>query len=187
MRPADRSPRIVPPVEINTYTFLGMVPFVLMCALYVILRSPPMRRWPGGPEAWQAAAAALGVGLVVAGVMHFVRPALFEAMVPAGLPSPAGIVFWSGVAEVGVGVVLLTPGRRHLGGWIATALFLAIWPGSIYVAVSGNYPASPTAEPLYHWLRVPFHLLYVGWAVWVARGRLPGSPSVAVAAGRQST
>jgi len=144
-----------------------------MCVLYRILRIPRLQRWPGGREPWQTAAGALGIGLLVAGGMHFVRPALFESMVPAGLPRPELIVFVSGLAEAGVGLLLLLPGRRHVGGWLATVLFVAIWPGSIYVAVSGNYPASPTAAPIYHWLRVPFHLLYVAWALWVARGRLP--------------
>jgi uncharacterized membrane protein len=164
-----------------------MTPFLLMCALYVLLRRPRAQRWPGGREPWQAAAAALGIGLVVAGVMHFVRPALFEQMVPVGLPRPDLIVFLSGVVEVGVGALLLMPGRRHLGGWCATLLFLAIWPGSIYIAISGNYPSTPTAEPLYHWLRVPFHLLYVAWALWVARGCLPwvARPVVGATAGER--
>ena len=150
-----------------------MTPFALMCAAYLILRLPRFRRWPGGEEPWEAAAGALGVGLVAAGAMHFVRPALFLAMVPSGLPHPELIVFLSGIVEVGIGILLLTPAWRQVGGWLATLLFLAIWPGSIYVALSGNYPSTPTDSPLYHWLRVPFHLLYVGWALWVARGRLP--------------
>lgn len=151
-----------------------MSPFFFMLALYGLLHLPRLRhRWPGGRAAWEKAAGALGVGLVLAGAMHFVRPDLFVPMVPAFLPAPDLIVLLSGGVELAVGIGLLVPATRRRAGWVAVFLFVAIWPGSIHVALSGNYPSQPTSWPVYHWLRVPFHALYVGWALWVALGHLP--------------
>ena len=141
-----------------------MTPFALMCLLYLLLRWPKLQRWPGGRAPWEAAAGALGIGLLGAGAMHFIRPGLFEPMVPAGLPRPDLIVLWSGVVEAGVGLLLLVPGQRQLGGGLAALLFLAIWPANVYTAVSGNYPEGFSQSALHHWIRVPFQLLYVGWA-----------------------
>ena len=66
------------------------------------------------------------------------------------------------------------PRTRRVAGWFGVALFLAVWPANIHVAVSGAYPEGLSQSPLYHALRVPFQLLYVAWAAWVALGRLPG-------------
>jgi uncharacterized membrane protein len=94
-------------------------------------------------------------------------------MVPSFLPAPELIVLVSGIAELAVGVGLLLPRWRRRAGWAAAALFVLIWPGSVYIAISGNYPPEFTQSPLYHWARVPFHVLYIAWGVWIGRGRLP--------------
>ena len=145
-----------------------------MLAVFGLLHLPRLRGWPGGREPGQKAAGALGLALVLAGLAHFVRPELFLPMVPSFLPSPELIVLVSGIGELLVGVGLLVPRTRRASGWAAVALFVAIWPGSIYTAISGNYPPGFTQEPLYHWARIPFHLLYVGWALWIALRCIPG-------------
>lgn len=150
-----------------------MTPFFLMLVVYGLLHLPRLRRWPGGPAAWEKAAGALGLGLVLAGGAHFVRPEMFLPMVPPFLPSPELIVLVSGIVELGVGVALLVPRTRRMAGWVAALLFVAIWPGSIYTAISGNYPPGFPTTPLYHWARIPFHALYVAWGVWVGLGRIP--------------
>ena len=56
---------------------------------------------------------------------------------------------------------------------MAAAFFLAIWPGSIHLAISGVYPPEFPQTPLYHWARLPFQLLYIGWGMWIGLARLP--------------
>ncbi len=150
-----------------------MTPFFLMLVVFWALHAPGLRGWPGGPASWEKAAGALGLGLFGSAAMHFLRPDVFVTMVPAGLPSPELIVVVSGIVEFVVGIGLLVSRTRRAAGWASVVLFVAIWPASIYVAFSGTYPTEPTSSPLYHWARVPFHALYVGWALWIARGRLP--------------
>jgi uncharacterized membrane protein len=160
-----------------------MSPFFLMLALYGLFHAPGLRRWPGGPQPWQKAAGAMGIALTLAGVAHFIRPDLFLPMVPAFLPAPEVIVLVSGIVELGIGIVLLVPRTRRFGGWASAAFFLAIWPGSIYMAITGVYPPEFPQTPIYHWARLPFQVLYIGWGVWVGMARLPvGSrPAVKVA------
>ncbi|WP_078324665.1 DoxX family protein [Mycobacteroides salmoniphilum] len=79
--------------------------------------------WP----AYRLAAVLLGVGVV-----HFVAPKPFDAIVPTELPGEARFyTYASGVAELGTGALLLAPKTRKLGGTIAALLFIAVFPANI--------------------------------------------------------
>jgi uncharacterized membrane protein len=74
----------------------------------------------------------MGAGLVGMGILHFAAPKPFDDIVPAELPGTARFyTHASGVAEVGVGALLLAPTTRKLGGLAAVALFLGVLPGNI--------------------------------------------------------
>lgn len=76
--------------------------------------------------AYRMAAMLIGIG-----VGHFVAPKPFDTIVPAELPGSARFyTYASGVAEVGVGAMLLAPRTRRLGATAAVALFLAVWPAN---------------------------------------------------------
>ena len=77
--------------------------------------------------AYGLAAMLLGVGS-----LHFVAPKPFDGIVPAELPGSARFyTYASGVAEVGVGTMLLVPQARRAGALAAVALFLAVFPANI--------------------------------------------------------
>ena len=81
-----------------------------------------------------AARLALGAFLAYAGISHlsFAREE-FQAQVPQSLPlDPDLVVILSGVAEVGLGVSLLTLLKKRVHvGWIAALFFVAVFPGNI--------------------------------------------------------
>lgn len=82
---------------------------------------------PSRLPAYRLAAVLLGVGVV-----HFVAPKPFDAIVPAELPGEARFyTYASGVAELGIGALLLAPKTRKLGGTIAALLFIAVFPANI--------------------------------------------------------
>ena len=77
--------------------------------------------------AYRMAAMLIGIG-----VGHFVAPKPFDTIVPAELPgSPRFYTYASGVAEVGVGAMLLAPRTRRAGALAAVALYLAVYPANI--------------------------------------------------------
>ena len=63
-------------------------------------------------------ARALGIGKVLymssAGVLHFVNPAFYVALIPPFLPAPLFLVYASGVAELVTGLGLLWPRCRRV-------------------------------------------------------------------------
>lgn len=70
--------------------------------------------------------------LIGIGAGHFLAPKPFDTIVPTELPgSPRIYTYASGVAEVGVGAMLLAPRTRRAGALAAVALFLAVFPANI--------------------------------------------------------
>ncbi len=81
--------------------------------------------------------ASLAAFFTVTGVLHFVRPKAFEAIVPPAIePMKKEAVAVSGVAEIAGAALLLSPATRHLGRWWLLALLLAVFPANIHMAVS---------------------------------------------------
>ncbi|MGV0626466.1 DoxX family protein [Mycolicibacter minnesotensis] len=70
--------------------------------------------------------------LLGVGVTHFAWPKPFDSIVPAELPgSQRFYTYASGVAEVGIGALLLVPRTRRPAGLAAALLFLAVYPGNL--------------------------------------------------------
>ncbi len=70
--------------------------------------------------------------LIGIGAGHFLAPKPFDTIVPAELPGNARYyTLASGVAEMGVGAMLLVPRTRRLGALAAAALYLAVFPANL--------------------------------------------------------
>jgi uncharacterized membrane protein len=108
--------------------------------------------------------ALLAVLMVVAGVMHFVAPAAYARIVPRGLPAPRTLVFVSGVFEILGGIGLLPQASRPWAAWGLIALFIAVFPANVNMAVNrigfGRKP--PPAWLL--WARLPLQAVLIAWA-----------------------
>src|SRR3954447_8662946 len=107
---------------------------------------------------------------IVAGVMHFVIPRQYEAIVPASLEQwKKELVAASGVAEIAGGLLILPERTRWLGRWGSLATLAAVYPANIEMAVrSERYPKIPPAAL---WARLPLQFVF-GWITW--RGTEPG-------------
>jgi uncharacterized membrane protein len=105
----------------------------------------------------------LGGFFLFAGLMHFVKPRPYVAIVPDALPRKREIVFASGVAELAGGAGVLVPATRRAAGWWLIATLLAIFPANVNMAVNADrFRTVP--EPLL-WARLPLQWLLIRW-VW---------------------
>jgi uncharacterized membrane protein len=116
------------------------------------------------------AAVALGLFMVVSGVAHATNPAYFRRLVPPWLPAPSVLVALSGLADVVVGVLVLVPATRELGGWATAALVTAYLPAHLDPLRRSGGPRRALDRPWAVAARVVVNLGYVAWAVVVARG-----------------
>ncbi len=103
-----------------------------------------------------------------AGVRHFTNPAPFIQIVPRGWPAPDALVAISGAAEVAGGVGLLVPAVRRPAAWGLIALFAAVFPANINMAL---HPTSLGMgfKPWMLWARLPLQLVLIAWAYWLAK------------------
>ena len=109
-----------------------------------------------------------------AGVMHFVNPGFFEAVVPGWFPvDNSTTVAVSGVAEIAAGALVAIPRTRRLGGWASLAVLVSVFPANVDGAVNGGYEKfdPPMNSPLAAWARLPLQFPMFYWAYKVATGQ----------------
>jgi uncharacterized membrane protein len=104
--------------------------------------------------------------LALAGTSHLVRPAVYDGLVPPLLPGSARAwTLGSGVVEL----LVAAPRTRRAGGLAAAALFVAVFPGNVWMAVE------PGGVPRWAALaRLPLQVPLVLWGLQVA-GKLPST------------
>jgi uncharacterized membrane protein len=112
--------------------------------------------------------------MLSAGVLHFAAEPFFTQIVPPQLPAPRLLVWISGVAEMALALALISGRTRRLAGWGLVALYVAVFPANVYMAVSNvqlhgmpSWFHQPSAVGL--WLRLPFQLVLIAWALWVSK------------------
>jgi len=111
----------------------------------------------------------LSLFMIFAGVMHFVRPRPFVRIVPAYLPYPLLLVYLSGAAELLFGAGLLFPATQRWSAWGLVALYIAVFPANLNMAMNGiGLDRVPPAAWML-WLRLPLQLVLIGWAYWMTR------------------
>lgn len=120
-----------------------------------------MSDWLALPDDPLRAATLVGLAAFFAftGVMHFVRPSMFEAIVPPSLPAPGTLVSISGVAELLGAFGLLIGSTRVLAAWGLLALLVAVFPANVFMARHAER----------------FRRIAPAWALWA---RLPLQPAL---------
>lgn len=76
----------------------------------------------------------LALGFLGSGVIHLVRPAVYEPIMPSWVPAHREVILGSGVAEIVLAAGLLAPPTRRLAGWGSVALLLGVFPANIKMA-----------------------------------------------------
>lgn len=100
------------------------------------------------------------------GVLHFVHPEPFLAIVPDYIPFPAAAVYISGFFECAGGVGLLIRRCRHLASMGLIALLIAVFPANVNMAVN----SIDFGLPHYLlWWRLPLQAVLIVWVWWCGR------------------
>jgi uncharacterized membrane protein len=110
----------------------------------------------------------LAVLMVAMGTLHFLAPAPFVRIVPSVLPRPLALVYISGSFEILGGLGLLVPYTRRAAAWGLVALYIAVFPANVNMAVN-NLPFGAVRSPTLVWLRLPLQAVFILWAWWYTR------------------
>ena len=108
----------------------------------------------------------LAIFMIVAGTLHWVTPDPFVKIVPSFLPYPLALVYISGVFEILGGIGLLVPPVSQAAAWGLIALFIAVFPANINMAVNQIQMDGIPDSDLLRWGRLPFQAVLIAWAWW---------------------
>lgn len=110
-----------------------------------------------------------GPFFVFAGIMHFVIPRQYQAIVPDYLPAKRELVVASGVAEIAGGLGVMHPRIRRAASWWSVATLIAVFPANLHMALHPDRYKVPGGRTALY-ARLPVQLLFIAWAM--AAGKL---------------
>ena len=99
---------------------------------------------------------------ILAGIMHFVYPAVYRRIIPSWIPSRKGAVYLSGVLEIAFGAALFFPLTHRVGLYGIIALLVLFLPVHFHMLRDKK-----AAMGLPSWvltLRIPLQGLLMLWA-----------------------
>ncbi|MFP6806203.1 MAG: hypothetical protein VB957_03310 [Pseudomonadales bacterium] len=130
-----------------------------------------------------------GLGIVFlwffgGGVMHFINPDIFVAIVPPWVPYALAAVYISGFFEVVLALLIIWPKSRPMAGWGLVALTIAVTPANVHMWLHPELFPEVDPSDLSVRLVIQVVLLFTIW--WSTRieqkgleetgpGTLPGS------------
>ncbi|TVP70165.1 MAG: hypothetical protein EA342_02115 [Leptolyngbya sp. LCM1.Bin17] len=115
----------------------------------------------------------LAVCMVVVGLLHFAQPEPFIRIVPGFLPALAGLVYISGAIEILLGFGLLVPPLQTISAWGLVALFIAVFPANLNMAINHIQIAGIPDTWWFQTIRLPFQAVLIAWAYWYTRPEKP--------------
>jgi uncharacterized membrane protein len=111
----------------------------------------------------------LAMSIIVVGITHFTVADQYVRIVPPQLPNPLGLVYLSGFYEILGGIGLLVPPVSQAAAWGLIALFIAVFPANINMAINHiKLDHIPDSTFLYY-ARLPLQAVLITWAWWYTK------------------
>ena len=101
--------------------------------------------------------------LILAGIMHFVKPGIYMKIMPDYLPAHRFLVLLSGAAEIISGILLLLPVTQTIGAYATVGVMIAVFPAN--VEMSRKYYTRNKKMFWFTILRLPLQLVLIWWAL----------------------
>lgn len=106
---------------------------------------------------------------IIAGAYHFIDPGFYKKIMPPWLPWHYSIIYFTGVCEIVLGVLLVPGQTRKPAAWGIIILLLAVFPANIQMMLNYCDQQNP-----YLWvaiLRLPLQPLLIYWAWLYTKNR----------------
>ncbi|MCW2985179.1 MAG: hypothetical protein JWR63_2749 [Conexibacter sp.] len=114
---------------------------------------------------------AAGPVFVAAGLLHFLKPRIYESIMPDYVPAQRELVYASGVAEIagGAGLLSSSPTVRRWSAWWLVATLVGVFPANLHMALHPErYPDIPGGRAALY-ARLPFQLVFIRWVLAASR------------------
>lgn len=102
---------------------------------------------------------------ILAGCNHFLSASVYYVIIPKWLPAPGFLIYFSGIVEIILGLLLLFNRTRKFAALLIILMLIAFIPAHIYmIRIAPFMIGEILINPLIAWLRLPLQLLFIGWA-----------------------
>ena len=102
-----------------------------------------------------------------AGALHFLRPGMYEEIMPDYVPAQHELVLASGAAEIAGALGVIPPRTRRLAGLLLAAILVAVFPANVHMALHPD--RYPGLSPGLLWGRLALQPLAIWWALAATR------------------
>ncbi len=106
----------------------------------------------------------MAIMYMIAGSFHFIKPKMYERIMPKYLPNHRSLVYLSGIAEIVLGISLCFPGLKNLSIYGIIAMLIVFLLVHFYM-LSGE-KASAGIPKWILILRIPLQFFLMYWAYW---------------------
>lgn len=100
---------------------------------------------------------------VAMGVMHLLNPNQYLPVMPAWMPAHTFLIYFSGVVEIVLGMLLLPLKTRALSAKIIIAM-LVVYFFAIHIPQSLDFYQTKNEGFVGSIVRLPFQFLFIAWA-----------------------
>ena len=107
----------------------------------------------------------------VAGLMHFLAPASYAAIMPPWIPYQKELVYVSGILEIAGGVGLLITSLRKYAAIGLILLLIAVFPANVQMLINAISNGEPALRMAMLWLRLPLQPMLIVWIFRTAIAR----------------
>lgn len=111
----------------------------------------------------------LAAMFAISGVIHLVKPEVYEPLMPRIVPAHREVIVASGLLELVCAGGLLHPRTRRVAGWSSAGLLLAVFPANLKMA-NDLRSSRRTGLRSAAFARLPLQLPLIRTAVKAARG-----------------
>jgi len=125
--------------------------------------------FPQESRAKRVTRALVAAAMTAVGVLHFTSPDGFLKIMPPWVPAPLVMVYVSGFFEIAGGVGLLVPKVRVAAAWGLVALYVAVFPANVHMAMHKISPLGKPIPDVVQWGRLPLQAVFIAVAIWLAR------------------
>ena len=102
--------------------------------------------------------------LAASGVVHLVKPEVYEPLMPSWVPAHRDVIVYSGAAELACAAGLLFPPTRKLAGLASAALLSGVYVGNVKMAVDASHSHNQAFKAAAY-ARLPLQFPMI-WAAW---------------------
>lgn len=119
----------------------------------------------------------IGVIFIAPGILHLVRPEIYEPIMPPQLPAHRELILISGVAEIIGGALYIPRGTRTFASWWLFLLLIAVFPSNIYMTMQERFQNSVPGGLPALLARLPIQFLGMWWVRELAKRSAGGGAS----------